>query len=115
MEIDDKKLEQAINKLDATLATLGRIDMWLPKAIDNAIHGHSGTLDRVDIDKIIKDKREEERHDVEMNSLHSQVEDSQQQTHEIAKQTRYVMWGLVVTAISSVLGIILQVFQTFFK
>lgn len=115
MEIDNKKLEQTINKLDATLATLGRIDIWLPEAIDNAIHGHSGTLDRVDVDKIIKDKREEERYDAEMNSLHSQVEDSQQQTYEMARQTRYVMWGLVVTAVSSVLGLVLQIFQTFFK
>jgi Asp-tRNA(Asn)/Glu-tRNA(Gln) amidotransferase C subunit len=113
MEIDDKKVGQIVNKLESAIATISRMDMWLPKAIDNAIHGHSGTMDHVDMDRMRKDKKEEEKNDAEMDSLNSQIKASQKQTREIAKQTRYIMWGLVITAVGSLLSLVFQISQFF--
>jgi hypothetical protein len=47
-------------------------------------------------------------HEAEMSNLRNQIEDSQRQTGEIAKQTRYIMWAFIFTAISSLLGLALQ-------
>ena len=112
MEIDDKKIEQLLGKMEAAIATISRMDMWLPKAIDNAVHGHSGTLDYVDIDRIRRDKKEEEKHEAEINSLHSQIEESHRQTQEMKRQTRYLVIGLIITSVSSLAGLIIQIIKT---
>jgi len=113
MEIDDKKIEQLLGKAEAAIETVSRMDMWLPKAIDNAMHGHSGTLDYADMDRIRKDKKEEERHEAEMNSLHSQIEESQWQTQEMRKQTRYLVIGLIITSVSSLIGLVIQILKAY--
>jgi hypothetical protein len=109
MEIDDKKIEQILGKLESALGNISRMDLWLPKAIDEAMNGHRGTLDRVDIDRARKEKREEEKIQTEIDSLHSQVEESQQQTQETRKQTRYLMYAFIIAFLGFLLNAILQI------
>lgn len=114
MEINDKKTEQIMEKLEYAIDTLGRMDSWLPQAIhnaiDNALHGHSGTLDRVDIDRMIKERKEDDKMQAEISALHTQIQESQKQTKEIAKQTRYVLYTVLITLGGLIFTIILQAF-----
>ena len=112
MQVDDKKIDQIIEKIEYAIDTLGKMDSWLPQAIHNAIdhalHGHSGTLDRVDIDRMTKERKEDEKMQEEINSLHAQISESQKQTKEIAKQTRYVLYTVVIAIFGLIFSIILQ-------
>jgi len=103
MNIDDKKVKQVLNKLESALESISRIDLWLPQVIDNAINGHHGTLDAVGLDRMRKEKREEEKIKAEIESLSGQVEEAQKQTKELQKQTRYLFWTLVITIIVNIL------------
>ena len=114
MEIDDKKIERILANLESAIGKIGRIDIWLPKAIENAMSGHRGTLDSVDLDRMRKEKREEEKHDTEMDSLRTQVEESQRQTQEIKKQTKYLMYAFILACVGFLLNIILQLSPNLF-
>lgn len=109
MEIDKQKIEQIIGKLESALGNISRMDLWLPKAIDEAVNGHRGTLDRADIDRMAKEKREEEKIQTEINSLRDQVEESQEQTRQIKKQTSYLMWAFLVAFLGFLFNIVLQI------
>ena len=109
MEIDNKKIEQIISRLESALGGISRMDLWLPKTIDEAINGHRGTLDRADIDRMTKEKREEEKIQTEINSLHDQLEESKKQTRQIKKQTGYLMWAFIIAFIGFLFDIILQI------
>lgn len=115
MEIDEKKVDRLIQKIESAANIIAGMDVWLPRAIDSALHGHSGTLDRVDIDRMLKERKEDEKRQTEMNSLHSQVEASQKQTKEIAKQTRYLFYALIITFIGFVFDIVLKINSNLFS
>ncbi|OGI36015.1 MAG: hypothetical protein A2259_01675 [Candidatus Moranbacteria bacterium RIFOXYA2_FULL_43_15] len=108
MEIDDKKIEQLLGNLESAIGKIGRIDIWLPKAIENAMSGHRGTLDPVNIDRMRREKREEEKHDTEIDNLRTQIEESQKQTQEIRRQTKYLMYAFILACLGFLLNIILQ-------
>ena len=114
MEIDDKRIEQILTNLESAIGKIGRIDIWLPKAIENAMPGHRGTLDSVDLDRMRKEKREEEKHDTEMDNLRTQIEESQRQTREIKKQTKYLMYAFIVAFLGFLLNVFLQLSPDFF-
>jgi len=109
MKIEDKKIEQILGKLESALGNISRIDLWLPKAIDEAINGHHGTMDGVDMDRMRKDRKEEEKNQSEIDSLRDQVEESQEQTRQIRKQTGYLMWAFVFASLGFLFNIILQI------
>lgn len=109
MKIDDKKVEQILGKLESALDNIRRMDIWLPKAIDNAINGHHGTLDRADLNRMAKDRKENEKIETEMDSLRIQVEESQRQTGEIKKQTKYLKWAFIIAFVSFLLNSALQI------
>lgn len=111
MEIDDKKIEQLIGKLESALGNISRMDLWLPKAIDEAINGHRGILDGVDMDRVKKEKREEEKIQIEIDILHDQVEESQEQARQIKKQTGYLMWAFIIAFLGFLFNIVLQIIQ----
>jgi hypothetical protein len=69
----------------------------------------------VDINKLRRDKKEEEKHEAEINSLHSQIEESERQTQEMKKQTHYLVIGLIITSVSSLASIIIQTSQDLFR
>lgn len=114
MEIDDKKIEKILGDLESAIGKIGRIDIWLPKAIENAMLGHRGTLGSVDIDRMRKEKREEEKHDTEMDNLRTQIEESQRQTREIKKQTKYLMYAFIIAFLGFLLNAILQLSPNLF-
>ena len=109
MEITDKKIEQILGKLESALGNISRMDIWLPKAIDEAMHGHHGTLDYVDIDRVRREKMEEEKIQTEIDSLHDQVQESQEQTRQIRKQARYLMWAFIVAFLGFILDVIIRI------
>lgn len=114
MEIDDKKIEKILGDLESAIGKIGRIDIWLPKAIENAMSGHRGTLDSTDLDRMRKEKREEEKHDTEMDNLKTQIEESQKQTQEIKKQTKYLMYAFIIAFLGFLLNAILQLSPNLF-
>lgn len=114
MEIDDKKIEQILANLDSAIGKIIRIDTWLPEAIDNAMNGHRGTLDRTDLDAMAKERKENERIQAEIESLQSQVEESQKQTDEIKKQTRYLKLAFIIAFVGFLFNSILQISPTLF-
>lgn len=109
MEIDNKKIEQIFGKLESALGNISRMDVWLPRAIEEAMHGHHGTLDRVDMDRMRKEKMEEEKIQTEVDSLHDQVKESQEQTRQIKKQVKYLMWAFIVALLGFVLDVIIRI------
>lgn len=109
MENDDKKIEQLIGKLESALGTISKMDIWLSKAIDDAMNGHRGTLDRTDLDRMDKDREEKEKIQTEVYSLHEQVKESQKQTGEIKKQTRYLKWAFIIAFVGFLFNSILQI------
>lgn len=106
MQIDDDKIQQIIKKLEYAMNTLGDMHSWLPQAIHNAIdhalHGHDGTLDHVDIDKMTRERKEDEKIQTEISSLHAQIQESQ-------KQTKYLLYALIITIFSLLFNAILQI------
>jgi len=60
---------------------------------DNALHGHKGKLDHVDMEEMTKKRKEDDKRAIEINALRIQVE-------ETKKQTKYVFWGVIILAIS---------------
>jgi len=105
----DKK--EIIQEIKSVCRVLREINVWLPQAIDNALHGHRGTLDRVDIDEMARERKKDDKRNAEINSLRIQVQESQKQTKEIQKQTKYLFWAFVVTIIGTFLDIILRMFK----
>ena len=81
---------------------LREMDIWLPRAIDSALHGHRGTLDRVDIDIIAKERKEDEKRNTEMHALNVQI-------NEVRKQTKYIFWTMISTIIVSTISIVINV------
>ena len=114
MQKDDQKINQLIEKIGYTMDKLGGMDLWLPQAIhdaiDYALHGHKGKLDRVDIDNMIKERKEDEKMHAEINSLHVQISESQKQTKEIAKQTKYILYTVLIALFGLIFTIILQTY-----
>lgn len=49
------------------------------------------------------------QYEAEMETLHVQMEEARQQTEHLEKQTRYLFWGVVFTAVTSLMGIIVQI------
>lgn len=109
--MDDKNNhnKKILREIKSVCEVLRRIDIWLPRAIDNALHGHKGTLDRVDIDERIKERKEDDKKRAEIDSLRRQVEEAQNQTREIQKQTKYLFWSFIVVAIGLMIDIILRI------
>lgn len=118
MQIDNNEFKRIFEKIEHAVDSLGGINSWLPQAIHNAIdhafHGHDGTLDRVDIDRRAKEREDEEKKQIEINSLRDQVKESQKQTKEMAQQTKYLFCALVITLFGSIFSIILQINPSLF-
>lgn len=107
--------KEILREIRGVCGVLRRIDMWLPQAIDNALHGHKGTLDRVDIDERVKEKKEDDKRRTEIESLRNQVEEAQNQTREIQKQTKYLFWSFIAVAAGLIVDIILRIKPDFFN
>ena len=109
--MDDKSNhnKEILREIKSVCEVLRRIDKWLPRAIDNALHGHKGTLDRVDIDERIKERKEDDKRRTEIDSLRSQVEEAQNQTKEIQKQTKYLSRSFIIVAAGLIIDIILRI------
>lgn len=103
--------KELIREIKNACRVLGDINVWLPRAIDDALHGHRGTLDRVDIDRMTEERKEDDKRNTEINSLQMQVQETQNQTKEIQKQTKYLFWAFVITIIGTFLDIILRIFK----
>lgn len=114
MEIDDKKIEKIIGNLESALGKIISMDLWLPRAIDDAINGHCGTLDRVDMDRNRKERKEEEKIETEIDSLRTQVAASQEQTRQIKKQTWYLFGAFIIASLGFLFNAILQISPTLF-
>src|SRR4030043_1288309 len=106
---NEQRFEKIINKFEPAINAISRMDMWLPQAIDHAINGHRGTLDGVDIDKMRREKKEDEKRDAEINSLCDQIEESRKQTKEIAQQTEYLFYTVLMAIIGLMINIFLQI------
>jgi hypothetical protein len=44
---DDNDKKEMVREIKNACRSLGEINAWLPRAIDNTLRGHRGTLDRV--------------------------------------------------------------------
>ncbi|MCH7759022.1 hypothetical protein IID20_01560 [Patescibacteria group bacterium] len=97
------QIEEVLEEIKSAMSTLRDMSMWLPDAIDSAVNKtrHKGTLDRVDIDDMTKERAEEQKRAEEINILKSQ-------TKELQKQTKYIFWGVLGTIILSAIGIIVN-------
>lgn len=114
MKIHDKKSEHILGRLESALDNIKRMDLWLPKAIDDAINGHRGTLDGVDLDRSRKERKEEEKIETEIDSLRTQVAESQEQTRQIKKQTWYLFGAFIIASLGFLFNAILQISPTLF-
>lgn len=70
--------------------------------IDNAMNGHRGTLDGVDVDRMRKDRLHEDLVQKQIAALTVQTQESQKQTQQIIQQTKYIIAAFVVTLLASV-------------
>lgn len=98
--------EKLLNEISSSLDAIRSIDIWLPQAIDSAVNQthHTGTLDRVDMDRMAATRAREEKDRNELSEL-------MKQGREIQKQTRYLFLGMIFTLFATVVNIILQVIQ----
>lgn len=105
MEIDEKKIDDLFGSIKSAMAKISSADRWLPEVI----HRNITPLGSEDMEKMQKERQEKEKHDTEMSSLHVQMEEAQKQTMQLRRQTKYLIWGVVFTGVTSLIGILLQI------
>lgn len=98
---ENSYIAEVVQEIKGACGTIRSMDMWLPRAIDDALHGHKGKLDRVDIDEMTKERKQDDHRRAELNTLEEQV-------NEIAKQTRYIFWAFIATLIGVSIDIVLR-------
>lgn len=102
MEIDEKKLDSLFGSIHSAMSKISSVDLWLPGVIHREPIQISGI-------ETSEERRAREQHEAEMETLHVQMEEARQQTEHLRKQTQYLFWGVVFTAATSLIGIILQI------
>jgi len=103
MEIDERKLDSLFGSIRSAMSKISSMDMWLPGVL------HS---EPIKIGETSEERRAREQHEAEMETLHVQMEEARQQTEHLRRQTRYLFLGVVFTAVTSLIGIILQISPT---
>ena len=63
---------------------------------------HRGTLDGVDVDRMHKERMNEDLVQKQIAALTVQSQESQKQTKQILRQTKYIIAAFVVTLLASV-------------
>lgn len=102
MEIDEKKLDSLFGSIRSAMSKISSMDLWLPSII------HREPL-QIGGFETPEERRARQQHEAEMETLHVQMEEARQQTEHLKKQTRYLFWGVVFTAVTSLIGIIVQI------
>jgi VIT1/CCC1 family predicted Fe2+/Mn2+ transporter len=111
MEIDEKKIDNLFGSIKSAMAKISSMDLWLPEVIHER---PAILLGSEDIEKMGKERREREKYDAEIESLHVQMEEAQKQTIHLRRQTKYLLWGVVFTGVTSLIGILLQISPNLF-
>lgn len=105
MEIDERKLDSLFGSIRSAMSKISSIDLWLPDILHREPLQLSGL-------ETPEERRTREQHEAEMEALHVQMEEARQQTEHLRRQTRYLFWGVVFTAVTALIGIILQISPT---
>ena len=103
----DEKLDEIIALLKTISSELRHgysfeIKESIIRGIDNALNGHRGTLDGVDVDRMHKERMNEDLVQKQIAALTVQSQESQKQTQQILRQTKYIIAAFVVTLLASV-------------
>lgn len=98
-------------KLDKIITLLGEIKNKSNKdysfdihnaimeGIDHAVNGHRGLMDGTDLDRMEKDRKEED-------VIRKQIDNLYRQTFEIKRQTKYIIAAFVLTLFTSIVTIV---------